>query len=65
MSLPHFVVHHQQCENCNDKLYIGQTCIKHEDGYFCTNACLKIHLYHMSGAEEVYLTDDRIFREVN
>lgn len=63
--IPHFVVHHQECERCSATLYIGYECIKHDDGYFCDEDCLKNHLLEGSGHKDVYLTDDRIWREID
>lgn len=61
--IPHFTDRHQYCERCETVIFIGYECVLHQDGYFCTEDCLKDHLYDMSQAQEVYLTTDKLHKE--
>lgn len=63
--IPHYVTGPQQCENCESTIYIGYEAIWHDDGLFCSMECLLEHLYQMSNAKEIYLTDEQIYREVD
>lgn len=63
--IPYYVTDYQYCEHCNSEIYINYECVKHDDGFFCDKECLTEHLYEGSGAKEIYLTDDRMYREVD
>lgn len=64
--IPHYVVHHQECERCKATIYIGYECVSIEgEGFFCSEECAMTHLYHMSGAKKIYLTNDKTYREVD
>lgn len=63
LSIPYYVTDSQQCEYCKAEIYIGYEAIWHKDGFFCTMECLLEHLYKMSNAKQIYLTDERIYRE--
>ena len=65
LSVPYYVTKSQQCEFCEATIYIGHECVKTEDGYFCNEDCTKAHLYLMHNPKEIYLTNDKIYREVD
>lgn len=63
--IPYYVVNHQDCEYCESTIYIGYEAVLTDDGFFCSKDCLMEHLYEMSNAKEIYLTDEQIYREVD
>ena len=63
--IAYYVTENQYCEYCKNELYIGEEVEIHEDGLFCDSVCLMGHLYEMSHAKHVYLTDNKIYRSVN
>lgn len=63
--IPHFSTRHQCCEHCGDDILIGYEAILTKDGYFCEEDCLKNHLYESEYKKEIYLTAEKIYREVD
>lgn len=63
--IPHYVTGPQQCEYCESTIYIGYEAVLNDDGFFCSKDCLLEHLYLMSHAKQIYLTDEWIYREVD
>lgn len=59
-----FVTSHQQCELCDSDILIGYECFVSKDGYFCSEECMQEHLYEGSDFQEVYLTNNKLYREV-
>lgn len=62
--IPHYVVHHQTCEWCEDEILIGYEALLTLDGFFCSEECYKNHLYEMNYKKEIVLTSEKIHREV-
>lgn len=63
--IPYYATQPQECEYCESTIYIGYEAVLTDDGLFCSKDCLLEHLYEMSNAKEVYLTDDRIYMDVD
>jgi len=63
--IPHYVVHAQECEHCEAEILIDYEAILTDDGYFCSEECVKCHLYLMANPKDIYLTNDRIYRSVD
>ena len=64
MSIPHYTKYKKWCHWCESEIHIGHDAM-YRDGYYCNEDCLKVELLADTTFEDVYLTDDKIYRDVD
>lgn len=63
--IPYYSEKEKHCEHCDGEIYIGYEFHMFEGQFFCDNGCLMEHMKEQMDIRQGYLTDDKIYKEVD
>lgn len=63
--IPFYTEKDPTCEQCDADLFIGYEVVYHDRSFFCDRDCLSEFLIENTSYKEVFLTKEKVYREVD